>query len=208
MAQGPLAEYEAKLAAGELQPDPAQARAVDSLQALWSELDGYRPAVSAGWWKKRFSARDKNPPRGLYLFGDVGRGKSMAMDMFFRDAPPGPQTAGSFPRLHATGARGAGRDPVARRKRRRSHPGGGSPPCRRGAAPLFRRVSGPGHRRRDDPRPTVRLPVAAGGGYGHHSQPSARGLIRHSPYTIQIRGNRTTFPPPRELYPLCSHPMA
>ena len=33
-------------------------------------------------------------------------------------------------------------------------------------------------------------------------------VIRHSPYTIQIRGNRTTFPPPRELYPLCSHPMA
>ena len=31
---------------------------------------------------------------------------------------------------------------------------------------------------------------------------------RHSPYAIQIRGNRTTFPPPRELYPLCSHPMA
>ena len=31
---------------------------------------------------------------------------------------------------------------------------------------------------------------------------------RHSPYTTQIRGNRTTFPPPRELYPLCSHPMA
>ena len=33
-------------------------------------------------------------------------------------------------------------------------------------------------------------------------------LNRHSPYAIQIRGNRTTFPPPRELYPLCSHPMA
>ena len=31
---------------------------------------------------------------------------------------------------------------------------------------------------------------------------------RHSPYAIQIRGIRTTFPPPRELYPLCSHPMA
>ena len=28
-----------------------------------------------------------------------------------------------------------------------------------------------------------------------------RYLNRHSPYTIQIRGNRTTFPPPRELYP-------
>ena len=33
-------------------------------------------------------------------------------------------------------------------------------------------------------------------------------LSRHSPYAIQIRGIRTTFPPPRELYPLCSHPMA
>ena len=33
-------------------------------------------------------------------------------------------------------------------------------------------------------------------------------FIRHSPYAIQIRGIRTTFPPPRELYPLCSHPMA
>ena len=36
----------------------------------------------------------------------------------------------------------------------------------------------------------------------------AGSINRHSPYTIQIRGNRTTFPPPRELYPLCSHPMA
>ncbi len=35
-----------------------------------------------------------------------------------------------------------------------------------------------------------------------------KSFTRHSPYTIQIRGNRTTFPPPRKLYPLCSHPMA
>ena len=40
------------------------------------------------------------------------------------------------------------------------------------------------------------------------SDQAQRTLSRHSPYTIQIRGNRTTFPPPRELYPLCSHPMA
>jgi len=31
---------------------------------------------------------------------------------------------------------------------------------------------------------------------------------RHSPDAIQIRGNRTTVPPPRELYPFRSHPMA
>jgi len=33
-------------------------------------------------------------------------------------------------------------------------------------------------------------------------------LNRHSPDDIQIRENRTTVPPPRELYSLCSHPMA
>lgn len=93
MAEGLLGEYQAKLAAGDLQPDPAQARAVDSLQALWRALDGYRPAASAGWWKKRFGflAGDNNPPRGLYLFGGVGRGKSMVMDMFFESTPTAPK---------------------------------------------------------------------------------------------------------------------
>ncbi len=93
MAQGPRAEYQAKLAAGDLQPDPAQARAVDSLQTLWGALDGYRPAAGAGWWKKRFGflAGANKPPRGLYLFGDVGRGKSMVMDMFFTNAPVDPK---------------------------------------------------------------------------------------------------------------------
>ncbi len=33
-------------------------------------------------------------------------------------------------------------------------------------------------------------------------------LNRHSPDDIQIRGNRTTVPPPRERYPFLSHPMA
>ena len=34
------------------------------------------------------------------------------------------------------------------------------------------------------------------------------GINRHSPDDIQLRGNCTGVPPPRELYPLCSHPMA
>lgn len=92
MTQGPLAEYQAKLATGDLHPDAAQARAVDSLQALWNALDAYRPAA-AGGWKKLFglSAGKNNPPRGLYFFGDVGRGKSMVMDMFFESAPMAPK---------------------------------------------------------------------------------------------------------------------
>ena len=39
-------------------------------------------------------------------------------------------------------------------------------------------------------------------------QLSVTDLNRHSPDAIQIRGNRTTVPPPRELYPFRSHPMA
>ena len=35
-----------------------------------------------------------------------------------------------------------------------------------------------------------------------------RGIIRHFPDNPQIQGNRTTVPPPRELHPVRSHPMA
>ena len=64
--------YSERLAAGQLAPDPAQAEAVKLLDALASAL-----LSSRGW----FSAG--RPPRGLYLWGAVGRGKSMLMDLFF-----------------------------------------------------------------------------------------------------------------------------
>ena len=64
--------YSERLAAGQLAPDPAQAEAVNLLDALASAL-----SASRGW----FSAG--KPPRGLYLWGAVGRGKSMLMDLFF-----------------------------------------------------------------------------------------------------------------------------
>jgi cell division protein ZapE len=64
--------YAERLAAGRLTPDPAQAEAVERLDALAKAL-----AASRGWFG---SAR---PARGLYIWGAVGRGKSMLMDMFF-----------------------------------------------------------------------------------------------------------------------------
>ncbi|HEX4533358.1 MAG TPA: cell division protein ZapE [Rhizomicrobium sp.] len=70
--------YRAAVAAGELKPDPAQDRAVVRLQELSCELVRYRP--------RRWFIRQQ-PPRGLYLWGDVGRGKSMLMDLFFETAP-------------------------------------------------------------------------------------------------------------------------
>jgi len=67
--------YISALAQGTLKPDEAQARAAAKLEALSRAL---RP--------KRFSFfGDKTAPRGLYLWGDVGRGKTMLMDLFFED---------------------------------------------------------------------------------------------------------------------------
>jgi len=89
---GPLAAYRAKLAAGELQPDPAQAQAAAVLQELWTKLRGYAPVPPppepSGLFARllRRKTAPQTPagtPRGLYLVGDVGRGKSMLMDLFF-----------------------------------------------------------------------------------------------------------------------------
>ena len=88
MTGGPLHAYRALLDSGELTPDPAQCLAADKLQSLHNALKGYEPA-RAGSWKARFglTRRSEEPPMGLYIYGDVGRGKSMLMDLFFETAP-------------------------------------------------------------------------------------------------------------------------
>jgi cell division protein ZapE len=71
--------YEARVASGELRPDPAQHAVLPLLQArrLWAEAAGER---RKGFFA-RFS-REAEAPKGLYLWGGVGRGKSMLMDLF------------------------------------------------------------------------------------------------------------------------------
>jgi cell division protein ZapE len=87
---GPLPEYRALLATGELAPDPSQAMAAERLQTLWAELRGYNPKPvsdsNGGWLSRLLSRKPAEPPRGLYLVGEVGRGKSMLMDLFFATA--------------------------------------------------------------------------------------------------------------------------
>src|SRR5215470_7102534 len=79
------AHYSALIASGEIERDSAQEEALDLLAGLESRLRQRRLArksSSLGWL---FGARERGeePIRGLYLFGDVGRGKTMLMDMFF-----------------------------------------------------------------------------------------------------------------------------
>lgn len=71
--------YEALVAAGELRPDPEQHAAAHRLDQLQHELES-RPA-SKSLIGKLLGKRPPSP-RGLYLWGGVGRGKSMLMDLF------------------------------------------------------------------------------------------------------------------------------
>ncbi|MBK1662646.1 cell division protein ZapE [Paracraurococcus ruber] len=89
---GPLPAYRARVGAGLLKPDSAQALAAETLQDLWRRLRGYDPHVEppeSGGFLSRFLRRKPAPemvhqgPMGLYLVGEVGRGKSMLMDLFF-----------------------------------------------------------------------------------------------------------------------------
>lgn len=65
--------------------DPAQEAAARRLDALAKALRSYRPG------RRSWFGGVKPAPRGLYIWGDVGRGKSMLMDMFFDKAPIRPK---------------------------------------------------------------------------------------------------------------------
>ncbi|HUN48544.1 MAG TPA: cell division protein ZapE [Stellaceae bacterium] len=88
-ADGPLALYRARRAAQQLQHDPAQELAAEKLQSLWRALLNYKPNNGPQGWRARLglAPAEPSPPMGLYIFGAVGRGKSMLMDMFFETAP-------------------------------------------------------------------------------------------------------------------------
>jgi cell division protein ZapE len=75
-----LAAYDALVAGGELQPDPEQRAAAERLNILQVELEAVPPRGSLLW---RLTGRKPESPRGVYLWGAVGRGKSMLMDLFY-----------------------------------------------------------------------------------------------------------------------------
>ncbi len=74
------ARYDALVAGGELRSDADQAQAVGLLNAVQQELEAAPPRGSVLW---RMFGKRPQPVKGLYLWGGVGRGKSMLMDLFF-----------------------------------------------------------------------------------------------------------------------------
>ncbi len=100
-----LSAYRQRLGQG-WQPDASQASAVNRLDALLTELQGNAP----------------QPPKGLWLYGPPGRGKSQLLDLFMsRVKNPAkrrihfhPFMEKTHPRLHALPATTGGADPLAR----------------------------------------------------------------------------------------------
>ena len=83
------AQYAALVATGEIERDGAQEALLERLSLLDRRLAQHRLArksSSLGWL---FGARERReePVRGLYIFGEVGRGKTMLMDLFFAASP-------------------------------------------------------------------------------------------------------------------------
>jgi len=124
MTDTPLARYRALVASGELKSDPAQAAGIEQLQLLHQRLNGYEPdkgkQVARGWFGWGREAHKRDALTGLYLYGGVGRGKSMLMDLFFDLAPVQPKRRvhfhGFMQEIHAgiAAARAKGvEDPIA-----------------------------------------------------------------------------------------------
>lgn len=122
----PIEIWRARIERGELKPDSGQEEAARALTDLHHRLAKWR--VKDGWIRHKTP-----PPKGLYLWGGVGRGKSMLMDMFFAHAPKQPKRrvhfhqfmqetheaigawrklSASERRAHDHHVRGAGDDPI------------------------------------------------------------------------------------------------
>jgi cell division protein ZapE len=85
---GPLEIYRARVVSGALAADPAQEKMVAALQRLYDDL--VRAGEPARGWRRgvaRLLKQRAAPKRGLYLWGGVGRGKTLMMDLFFGALP-------------------------------------------------------------------------------------------------------------------------
>ena len=87
MADDFITRYRALVEQGEIYADAAQAHVAEALQALHNQLEAYRPGNGSLLSNLLGKHNGKSVPQGLYIHGDVGRGKSMLMDLFYETAP-------------------------------------------------------------------------------------------------------------------------
>jgi cell division protein ZapE len=80
-------QYQALVSSGAIEADAAQADIVDAFADLERRLAGYKPVRKQSLLGRLFADKDVATPRGLYIHGEVGRGKTMLMDLFFQASP-------------------------------------------------------------------------------------------------------------------------
>jgi cell division protein ZapE len=106
-----MALYRAAVAKGELRADPAQENAVARLNTLANQLGE----------KRGFSLfRKRAPVKGLYIWGEVGRGKTLLMDFFFEEVTTPKKRRAHFnsfmvdvhARIHAERQKAGSDDPI------------------------------------------------------------------------------------------------
>lgn len=79
-------QYQALVSSGAIDADAAQARAVEAFADLEQRLASYTPRRKQKLLSRLFADKSEAPPRGLYVHGEVGRGKTMLMDLFFQQS--------------------------------------------------------------------------------------------------------------------------
>lgn len=91
---GLMSTYLSRVESGEIEPNAEQAEVVARLEETANALLSYQPSATGlfGFLKKKSGPA----PRGLYLYGGVGRGKTMLMDLFFNEVPFQPKLRQHF----------------------------------------------------------------------------------------------------------------
>lgn len=84
----PLTVFEKRIRSGEYKKDAHQTAVVHALQSLYEKLDSYepQPPQTAGlfsWFGAKKASSTVEVPKGLYIHGSVGGGKTTLMDLFY-----------------------------------------------------------------------------------------------------------------------------
>lgn len=81
-----LERYQAALATGDFSEDAVQLAAVTYMDNLYHEIIKSQDSSGGGWFSSLFKSKPVMP-KGLYMWGGVGRGKTWMMDMFYESLP-------------------------------------------------------------------------------------------------------------------------